>query len=92
MSAAWRTRCSTFALRCTAEWCIRDIADRTLWLEDGQFKELAAIAEDPVCGMAVERDTAVVKAYNGEAYYFCSRGCRNEFDATMEKFAVIDER
>lgn len=70
---------------------IRDIADRTLWLEDGQFKELAAMAEDPVCGMAVERDKVVVEEYNGQTYYFCSRGCRDEFDATMEKFTVIGE-
>jgi putative ABC transport system ATP-binding protein len=69
---------------------IRDIADRILWLEDGRFKELAVMAEDPVCGMAVERETAVTKQYNGETYYFCSRGCRDEFDATMARFAAID--
>jgi putative ABC transport system ATP-binding protein len=33
---------------------LREIADRVLWLEDGQFRELAAMATDPVCGMAVE--------------------------------------
>jgi putative ABC transport system ATP-binding protein len=38
---------------------IRDIADRVLWLEDGKFKELSAMAVDPVCQMAVEQETAV---------------------------------
>ena len=37
---------------------IKDIADRVLWLEDGQFKEMVTMAIDPVCGMTVERETA----------------------------------
>ncbi len=65
---------------------IRDIADRILWLEDGRFKELAAMTVDPVCGMAVERDNAVAGEYNGHTHYFCSRGCRDEFLATPDKF------
>jgi putative ABC transport system ATP-binding protein len=58
---------------------IRDIADRILWLEDGQFKDVVLMATDPVCGMAVERDRAVSVERNGEPFYFCSRGCREEF-------------
>ena len=58
---------------------IRDIADRVLWLEDGRFKELAGMAIDPVCRMAVEKDTAVTGQSNGTTYYFCSRGCEAEF-------------
>lgn len=58
---------------------IKDIADRVLWLEDGQFKDMVTMATDPVCGMAVEREHAVAAARDGEHYYFCSRGCRNEF-------------
>ncbi|HEX9135268.1 MAG TPA: ATP-binding cassette domain-containing protein [Ktedonobacteraceae bacterium] len=58
---------------------IQDIADRVLWLEDGQFKEMATMATDPVCGMKLEREKAVTTAWEGQSYYFCSRGCRNEF-------------
>jgi len=58
---------------------IRDIADRVLWLEDGQFKNIVTMATDPVCGMAVEREMAVTGEREGEAYWFCSRGCREEF-------------
>ena len=58
---------------------IRDIADRVLWLEDGQFKDMVTMATDPVCGMAVERERAVSGERDGEAYWFCSRGCREEF-------------
>ena len=50
---------------------IRDIADRVLWLEDGAFKDIVT--------MAVERERAVSAQRDGEPYWFCSRGCREEF-------------
>ncbi|MEX0630414.1 MAG: ATP-binding cassette domain-containing protein [Chloroflexota bacterium] len=58
---------------------IRDIADRVLWLEDGSFKDMVTMTTDPVCGMAVERERAVGAQHAGEGFYFCSRGCRDEF-------------
>ncbi len=64
---------------------IKDIADRVLWLEDGEFKDLVTMATDPVCGMAVEQEHAVSGERDGERYYFCSRGCRAEFlEARLE--------
>ncbi|HEX6659919.1 MAG TPA: ABC transporter ATP-binding protein, partial [Ilumatobacter sp.] len=38
---------------------LREVADRVLWLEDGAFRELAGMAIDPVCGMAVEQTGAL---------------------------------
>ena len=58
---------------------IQDIADRVLWLEDGQFKEMLTMAVDPVCGMSVERERSAQAAWGGVEYYFCARGCRDEF-------------
>ena len=58
---------------------IKDFADRVLWLEDGRFKDMVAMAVDPVCGMAIEREKAVAAEWNGRTFHFCSRGCRNEF-------------
>src|SRR6266498_4147661 len=58
---------------------IKEIADRVLWLEDGQFKAMLEMATDPVCGMAVEREKAISAGWNGQTFFFCSRGCRNEF-------------
>ncbi len=58
---------------------IKDIADRVLWIEDGQLKDLVTMATDPVCGMAVERERAVTAELNGTTWYFCARGCRDEF-------------
>lgn len=60
---------------------IKDIADRVLWLEDGQFKEMVTMATDPVCGMPVEREKAAAALeVAGETYYFCSKGCLAEFE------------
>lgn len=58
---------------------IKDIADRVLWLEDGEFKETVTMAIDPVCGMSVERERAISAVWEGETYYFCAQGCRDEF-------------
>ncbi|MBZ0315206.1 MAG: ATP-binding cassette domain-containing protein [Anaerolineae bacterium] len=58
---------------------IKDIADRVLWLEDGRFKDMVTMVTDPVCGMALERDKATSAVWDGQAFYFCSEGCRHEF-------------
>jgi putative ABC transport system ATP-binding protein len=65
---------------------IKDIADRVLWLEDGEFKDVVEMARDPVCGMAVERDNAVSAEWNGRMFYFCARGCRQEFLSAPAQF------
>lgn len=58
---------------------IKDIADRVLWLEDGQFKEMVTMAIDPVCKMAVEKEKSLSAEWRGRTYYFCARGCQEEF-------------
>ena len=67
---------------------IKDIADRVLWLEDGEFKETITMAVDPVCGMAVEREKAVSLEREGHTYYFCAKGCRDEFASDPQRFVV----
>jgi putative ABC transport system ATP-binding protein len=66
---------------------IKDIADQVLWLEDGQFKNVVEMAIDPVCGMSVDRESASAHtAYDGHVFYFCARGCLDEFLAAPEQF------
>ena len=55
---------------------IKDIADRVLWLEDGQFKEMATMATDPVCGMTVERERATGGEWRGRTFYFARAAAR----------------
>lgn len=43
--------------------------------------------KDPVCDMEVSRLTAIAETdYEGKTYYFCSDGCRDEFEAEPAKY------
>jgi putative ABC transport system ATP-binding protein len=59
---------------------LRAVADRVLWLEDGSFKEIAALARDPVCGMLVEPEQAVRLEWEDGTLYFCAAACREQFE------------
>jgi len=65
---------------------LKEIADRVLWLEDGQFRSMSDMATDPVCGMAVEREGSPHFVHDGQTYFFCSPGCREEFAAAPDRF------
>lgn len=69
---------------------IKDVADRVLWLEDGEFKSMAMMATDPVCGMSVEREKATAGEWGGRTFYFCSRGCKAEFMVDPETFVKAE--
>jgi YHS domain-containing protein len=46
-----------------------------------------AQVQDPVCGMMIEETDAVATTdYDGERYYFCSRDCKDEFDAHPDDY------
>lgn len=43
--------------------------------------------KDPVCGMDVDPKTAAGKSnYQGKIYYFCSLGCKRDFDKEPQKY------
>lgn len=66
---------------------IREVADRVLWLEDGQIKDIGSLVRDPVCGMSVEQQNAAVTIEHASVtYYFCSRGCSWEFQESPDQF------
>jgi putative ABC transport system ATP-binding protein len=64
---------------------IREFVDRVLWLEDGRFTSEQRLVRDPVCGMEVDPEKAPASVtFDGVAYYFCARGCRDEFVSLHE--------
>ncbi len=71
---------------------LKEIADRVLWLEDGQFRSLSDMATDPVCGMAVEREATPHYRHDSQTYYFCSPACRDEFAASPGHFLPLTSR
>jgi YHS domain-containing protein len=43
--------------------------------------------KDPVCGMDVTPETAAATfEYKGKTYYFCSPGCKRDFEKDPEKY------
>jgi YHS domain-containing protein len=43
--------------------------------------------KDPVCGMEVDPKTAAVKSeYQGQTYYFCCAGCKQDFDKDPARY------
>lgn len=65
---------------------LKDIADRIVWLEDGEFRAMTEMVADPVCGMTVEQRDAPHYRHDGETYFFCSAQCRDEFAAEPSRF------
>lgn len=48
------------------------------------------LAKDPVCGMDVDPSQAAGQSeYNGQTYYFCSKGCKVAFDRNPEKYLGV---
>jgi len=48
--------------------------------------------KDPVCGMEVTYETAQARSeYNGQTYYFCSLGCKEDFDREPEKYVSEEQ-
>jgi putative ABC transport system ATP-binding protein len=65
---------------------LREIADRVLWLEDGTFRELTAMATDPVSRMPVEAAGNPSTTLAGTTWWFCSTHCRDEFATDPDRF------
>ncbi len=50
------------------------------------------MAKDPVCGMQVDEKQAADKSeYQGQAYYFCSTGCKAAFDKEPQKYVAQEQ-
>ena len=50
------------------------------------------MAKDPICGMDVEpKDAAATYEYEGETFYFCAVGCKDEFARNPEKYLDKEE-
>jgi YHS domain-containing protein len=43
-------------------------------------------AVDPICGRTIRTDHAKSSLHDGRAYYFCSRDCREIFEAAPETY------
>ncbi len=50
-------------------------------------KEGEIMAQDPVCSMTVDENTAAARAeHKDKTYFFCSAGCKETFEKEPDKF------
>lgn len=48
--------------------------------------------KDPVCGMEVDpKHAAGQSEYQGKTYYFCSPGCKRDFDKDPSKYVSASQ-
>lgn len=52
----------------------------------------AGAARDPVCGMVVDKATALHREIGGRTYYFCSSGCQQGFESPEEELKRMKRR
>ncbi len=41
---------------------------------------------DVICGMNVSEESDITSTFRGKTYYFCSEGCREEFEKNPIKY------
>jgi Cu+-exporting ATPase len=46
------------------------------------MNETKTVTKDPICGMAVNPDTALHADRDGKTFYFCGESCKQKFLAT----------
>jgi Cu+-exporting ATPase len=72
---------------CSAGCKAKFEADPQRYLAPKRTEATAHTVKDPVCGMTVNPETAKHKTtHRGEAFYFCSAGCKTKFEAEPERY------
>lgn len=51
-------------------------------MKDTTMNESKSVTKDPVCGMTVDKATALHAERDGQTFYFCSEHCRQKFLST----------
>ena len=44
---------------------------------------------DPVCGMTISIEEALIREYNGEIYHLCSQLCASRFDEDAAAYVAV---
>ena len=55
-------------------------------------KSAKDMAKDPICGMVVDKATALKTERGGRAYYFCSIGCQRTFESPEQELKSMKTR
>lgn len=55
-------------------------------MKENKMSETLTTVIDPVCGMALDRDAAVVVIHAGASYHFCDVACADTFRDEPERW------
>jgi Cu+-exporting ATPase len=58
----------------------------------GEVKRAKDLAKDPICGMMVDKATALNSERGGRSYYFCSVGCQRTFESPEQELKSMRTR
>jgi YHS domain-containing protein len=50
------------------------------------------MAKDPICGMVINKSTALTLERNGRTYYFCSPNCLKTFESPEQELKAMRTR
>ena len=67
-------------------------ADQGAPMQAALGRGLQGQAKDLICGMVVDKATALRSERNGRTYYFCSAGCQRTFDAPEQEMKSMRVR
>jgi len=56
-----------------------------------EVQAISAKVVDPVCGMSIDAEAAVVAEHHGETYHFCSADCQEKFLRDPAKYMAKKE-
>ena len=66
--------------------------DRGLPMQAALRRELQGQAKDPICGMMVDKASALRSERGGRSYYFCSVGCQRTFESPEQELKSMRTR
>ncbi|MCW5660022.1 MAG: heavy metal translocating P-type ATPase [Burkholderiaceae bacterium] len=68
------------------------VADRGMPMQSALRRGTAGQAKDPICGMVVDKATALRTERAGRSYYFCSAGCQRTFESPEQELKSMRTR
>ena len=67
-------------------------ADRGMPMQNALRRGAQGQAKDPICGMLVDKRTALHTERGGRSYYFCSAGCQRTFESPEQELKSMRTR
>ncbi len=55
-------------------------------------KDFSQTAKDPICGMVVQKNSALKTEQAGRIYYFCSQNCQKTFESPEQELKSMKKR